>query len=266
MVDFMTQSRTIVRPLSRRDALRAFSIAGAAALGCGGSALSKSNSSGGASGSTGGGSGLGGAGSGTPPCVVRPTQTEGPYFIDERLNRTDIRSDPSTGVISAGVPLSVMMRVYHAVDGACMPVVGATVDLWQCDALGVYSDVVDGGGAFDTTGQQFLRGYQVTDANGVVHFMTIYPGWYTGRTVHLHFKVRTDPAAATGYQFTSQLYFDDAVTDAVMTQAPYNTKTGTRILNAQDGIFVAGGQYLMLSLTQGDTSYSGTFDIGLDIP
>jgi protocatechuate 3,4-dioxygenase beta subunit len=99
-----------------------------------------------------------------------------------------------------------------------------------------------------------------------VHFQTIYPGWYAGRTVHQHFKVRTDPAAATGYQFTSQLYFDDAVTDAVMTQAPYNTKTGARVLNAQDGIFVVGGQYLMLSLTQNDAGTFGSFDIGLDIP
>lgn len=209
---------------------------------------------------------MGGAGSGIPPCIVRPTQTEGPYFVDERLNRVDIRTDPSTGVARAGVPLDVVIRVHHVVAGACAPVAGATVDLWQCDALGVYSDVVDAGGAFDTTGQKFLRGYRLTDAAGAVHFVSIYPGWYAGRTVHLHFKVRTDPASATGYQFTSQLYFDDAVTDAVMTQAPYDQKTGTRVLNAQDGIFVSGGSDLMLALEPANGGYTGSFDIGLDLP
>lgn len=282
--------RPDLRSLSRRDALRVFGLAGAAtALGCGSTALSSSNASGGepasggsnSAGSSSGGSSSGGVhaggssaggapGSGgstsLPPCIVRPTQTEGPYFVDERLNRSDIRSDPTTGAVSAGALLSLAIRVHHVVNGACAPVVGATVDLWQCNALGVYSDVIDSGGAFNTTGQQFLRGYQVTDSSGVAQFLTIYPGWYTGRTVHLHFKIRTDPSATTGYQFTSQLYFDDATTDAVMKQAPYNQKTGTRVLNAQDGIFVVGGSDLLLAVTSTSNGYSGAFDIGLDIP
>ncbi len=86
---------------------------------------------------------------------------------------------------------------------------GAIVDIWHCDAAGVYSDATDPG--FNTVGKKFLRGYQVTDANGGVQFTTIYPGWYRGRTVHIHFKVRAKAKSGQSYEFTSQLYFDDAI-------------------------------------------------------
>jgi protocatechuate 3,4-dioxygenase beta subunit len=146
----------------------------------------------------------------TPTCVVRPQQTEGPYFVDEKLNRSDIQSDPSDGSVKQGVPLRLVFHVSEINGGSCIPLTGATVDLWHCDALGVYSDVTDP--SFSTVGKKFLRGYQVTDANGTVEFVTIYPGWYPGRTVHIHFKIRTDSASQRGYEFTSQLYFDDALT------------------------------------------------------
>jgi protocatechuate 3,4-dioxygenase beta subunit len=269
-----------IDPTSRRAALKILAAAGAAAMGCGGSESNQSNSGGQPStagragaGATGGGTigsggngnaaGALGTGGGSAGCLVRPTQTEGPYFVDELLNRSDIRSDPSTGTVSEGLPLRIVMRVYRVGGEACIPVVGATVDLWQCDALGIYSDVLDGGGAFDTTGQKFLRGFQLTDETGTAEFLTIYPGWYSGRTVHIHFKVRTDPAASTGLEFTSQLYFDDAITDLVMSQAPYVTNSGTRVRNAQDGIFASGGSELMLELEQASQGYVGTFDIGL---
>src|SRR5438477_1655102 len=90
----------------------------------------------------------------TPACVVRPAQTEGPYFVDERLNRSDIRSDPSNAGIplTPGAELHLTLGVYRA-GGACAPIAGALVDLWQCDALGVYSDVRDAAGMFDTRGR-----------------------------------------------------------------------------------------------------------------
>src|SRR5437867_510358 len=100
----------------------------------------------------------------SPVCVVRPEQEEGPYFLDERLNRSDIRSDPTNDTARPGVPLALAMMVYRVGDGSCTPVPGAVVDLWQCDAFGVYSDAEDP--LFSTIGQKFLRGFQLTDATG----------------------------------------------------------------------------------------------------
>ena len=197
-----------------------------------------------------------------PACVLRPAQTEGPYFVDEKLNRSDIRVDPSDGSVKPGVPLSLTLRVLGVSGSACVPVQGATVDLWHCDALGVYSDVADP--SFNTKGKKFLRGYQTTDKDGLVTFQTIYPGWYQGRAVHIHFKIRTNPGAAAGHELTSQLYFDDALSAQVYTQQPYATK-GTRGLmkNDQDGIFRDGGGQLLLSLTKSGDGYTTAFDVGL---
>ncbi|HVT42844.1 MAG TPA: intradiol ring-cleavage dioxygenase [Thermoanaerobaculia bacterium] len=201
----------------------------------------------------------------TPACVVRPQQTGGPYFIDERLNRSDIRSDPADGAISPGAPLRLLFRVSRIDGNSCTPLEGALVDVWQCDALGIYSDVRDFNGLFDTRGKKFLRGNQTTDASGTARFMTIYPGWYEGRTVHVHFKIRTDPASRRGLEFTSQLYFDDAMTDQVHAQPPYASKRGRRTLNAGDGIFRRGGSDLMLPVAKQGEGYVGTFDIGLRV-
>ncbi len=199
-----------------------------------------------------------------PGCVVVPAQTEGPYFVDAKLNRSDIRSDPSTKTVVEGVPLGLAMRVFQISGaGACAPLAGAIVDLWQCDALGEYSDVADRRIGFDNRGERFLRGYQTTGADGVVRFATIYPGWYPGRTVHIHFKIRTDPAAARGREFTSQLYFDDALTDRVHSQPPYSTKAGRRTTNANDGIYRNGGKQLMLKVAPDGAAYQATFDMAL---
>ncbi|MGH7614192.1 MAG: intradiol ring-cleavage dioxygenase [Gemmatimonadales bacterium] len=196
-----------------------------------------------------------------PGCVVRPEQTEGPYFVDEKLNRSDIRSDPANGAVKVGVPLLLTINVSRIAGGACSPIAGAQVDLWHCDGLGFYSDVTDPG--FSTVGQRFLRGYQVTDAAGAARFTTIYPGWYPGRAVHIHFKVRTDPSAARGQEFTSQLYFDDALTDVVHTRAPYAGKGRRTMKNSDDRIFSRGGEQLLLEVKASDQGYASTFDIGL---
>jgi protocatechuate 3,4-dioxygenase beta subunit len=200
-----------------------------------------------------------------PACVVRPAQTEGPYFVDERLNRSDIRSDPSDGSVQEGVPLRLAFHISRIASDTCTPLEGAIVDVWHCDARGRYSDVQDMTHRVDTRGQKFLRGYQTTDARGIAQFITIYPGWYPGRTVHIHVKIRTDPAARRGVEFTSQLYFDDALTDQVHAQAPYATKGPRRITNDQDGIFRNGGRQLLLQLTKDAQGYGGTFEIGLKI-
>jgi len=238
------------RLLSRREALEILGAAGAALLTVAAgprAALGSRSSRGPAS-----------------PCIVRPEQTEGPYFVDEGLDRSDIRSDPAHGRVVAGVPLALTMAVSRLNDGACEPLEGARVDLWQCDAMGIYSDVRDPG--FDTVGQKFLRGSQTTDASGEAHFITIYPGWYRGRTVHIHFKIRTDPLAQQGYAFTSQLYFDDELTDRVHALEPYHARGKRTTRNPDDGIYRRDGDQLLVAPVAADEGYAATFAIGLQMP
>jgi protocatechuate 3,4-dioxygenase beta subunit len=197
-------------------------------------------------------------------CLIRPEQTEGPYFLDERLHRMDIRSDPSNGKITPGTELALTFHISRVHAGECHPLPNAQVDVWHCDALGVYSDVRDPG--FSTVGQKFLRGFQLTDAHGTARFLTIYPGWYPVRTVHIHFKIRTALMARKHYEFTSQLYFPDELTDRVYTAPPY-TGRGPRIArNRQDWIFRQGGDRLMLAPSPTDNGYAATFALGLQLP
>lgn len=199
-----------------------------------------------------------------PGCVVRPQQTEGPYFVDELLNRSDIRSDPSDGSVRPGATLHLTFNVSRVTEGECVPLAGVLVDVWHCDHRGVYSDVDDPG--FNTVGRRFLRGYQIADDDGVVQFITIYPGWYPGRTVHIHFKIRSEPDADPGFEFTSQLYFDDELTDRIHAMEPYSEKGQRTVRNMQDGIYASGGSSLKLDPTQVDDGYSATFDIALQLP
>lgn len=197
-------------------------------------------------------------------CVVRPELTIGPYFVDDQLNRSDIRSNSADNSVKEGVPLTLNIAVASVGNNSCTPTEGAQVDIWHCDAQGQYSDVSDQG--FDTSGQNFLRGYQLTDANGGVQFQTIYPGWYSGRAVHIHFTIRTKGAGGEDYQFTSQFFFDDTLTDQVYTLEPYASKGQRDTRNANDNIFSGGGDQLLLNL-QGDTTngYTGAMSIGLDL-
>jgi protocatechuate 3,4-dioxygenase beta subunit len=204
------------------------------------------------------------AGTPNPSCVVRPEQTEGPYFVDERLNRSDIRSDPTDGHVRPGTPLALTMLVSHINAEDCQPLPGAQVDIWHCDAMGVYSDVQDPGS--DTLGKKFLRGYQVTDAHGEARFVTVYPGWYPGRTVHIHVKIRTLSMAKRNFEFTSQLYFDDKLTDRVHAAPPYAAKGPRTARNQHDWIFRRGGDRLVLDTTTTTDGYAATFPIGLQFP
>ncbi len=196
-----------------------------------------------------------------PACVVSPELTEGPYFVDEQLNRADIRADPTDGTVRAGGLLQLTLRAYRVSGGTCSPLAGAIFDIWHCDALGLYSDVQSEG----TAGKKFLRGYQVTDSNGTVQFSTIYPGWYRGRAVHIHFKLRSDLTTNPSYEFTSQFFFDDTLSDQVFTQTPYVSKGTRDTRNSQDNIYAQGGSQLLLTPTSTDQGYAATFDIGLAI-
>ncbi len=200
--------------------------------------------------------------SGSHACVPTPEQTEGPYFVDEHLNRSDLRSDPSTGAIKEGVPLALEIRVASIDGSGCRPLAGATVDLWHCDAQGTYSDTKDW--RYSSIGSRYLRGFQVTDASGVVRFNTIYPGWYRDRAVHLHVKVRADRDSARGPEFTSQFYFADSITDRVLDHPAYRQRAGRRARNEEDRLFrEGGGARLLLALTEAGPGYGARFDLGL---
>jgi protocatechuate 3,4-dioxygenase beta subunit len=194
-----------------------------------------------------------------PSCVVTPEQSEGPFFTDVRLNRSDIRSDPADKSVKEGVPLALTLRVSSVGAAGCTPRAGAMVDVWHCDAAGVYSDS-DGG----TAGKKFLRGHQLTDASGAARFTTIYPGWYPGRAVHIHFKVRMIAGPALGNEITSQIYFDETVTDRVLLRAPYSVR-GQRTRNSEDELFRRNGNRLMLALTESGGRYAGEFHVGLKL-
>jgi protocatechuate 3,4-dioxygenase beta subunit len=198
------------------------------------------------------------------PCVVRPASTAGPYYVDEKLNRSDIRSDPSDGTVKQGALLVLTMNVSSIAKGSCAPLEGAMVDVWHCDAEGVYSDAVDRN--FDTTGKKFLRGYQVTDKDGVAKFITIYPGWYSGRTVHVHYKIRSPASAQSPYEFVSQIYFDEGMSDRIYAKPPYAARGKRNVSNLTDRIYRSdGGRQSMLMIRPANDGYAGTFDVALDL-
>lgn len=188
-------------------------------------------------------------------CAVTPAETEGPYWIDERLDRSDITVDPTDGSVTPGVPLTLNITVLRA-DANCAPVAGVQVDVWHCDAGGLYSDEA----ANNTVGKKFLRGYQITDASGAVRFSTIYPGWYSGRTIHIHFRIRSFSGATTTSNFASQLFFDDTVSNQVLTQSPYNSRGTRDTTNAQDNIYNGA---TLLTLSGNGGGYVGSFDVAL---
>lgn len=157
-------------------------------------------------------------------CVTTPSQTEGPYYFDTG----ELRRDITEGL--PGTPLLVSLRFVEA--ATCEPIPGATVDIWHTDPKGVYSGYADQG-VGGTTGETFLRGKQVTDANGVAEFETLYPGWYPTRAVHIHYMAYTNE----GRLITSQLYFPDAVSEAVYRTEPYAARGPHPVTNDDDGIF-----------------------------
>ena len=199
---------------------------------------------------------------GSSTCVLTASLTEGPYFVDEMLNRSDIRTDPVTGAVSTGIPLSLNFNVSRVAGSACTPLTGAYLDVWHCDGAGVYSDV-------SGSSRKFLRGYQITDGNGVAAFTTIYPGWYSGRAVHIHFKLRLFAGSTKTYEFTSQFFFDDTLTDSVYTQSPYNTRGSRNTRNSNDGIYnsLSTTDKVGLTLQTSKTSdgYAGIINLGVNV-
>jgi len=179
-------------------------------------------------------------------CILTPEQTEGPYYIaGERLRRNITEGRP-------GTRLDLHLSVVDA--STCRPIEGAVVDIWHADALGVYSGF--GAGAASRT---FMRGIQKTDRSGLAAFRTVYPGWYQGRTVHIHVKVHVGGNVV----HTGQLYFSDTLTDAVYAKSPYNRRPGRTTRNAQDMIYSSGGRQSTLTVSRKGTGYVGAIAMGV---
>ncbi len=175
-------------------------------------------------------------------CTLIPTETAGPFPLDLTANtyyfRSDIKEDRT------GAPLKVKMRIL-GVDN-CLPMTNVRVNIWMCDKDGIYSgyDTPQNQGGSATT--KWLRGYQITDANGEVEFETIFPGWYQGRICHIHFQVYV----SSSYAAISQMTFDIETKNAIYAAFPsLYTKGADPMTFAQDNIFSDGYTYQLASLT-----------------
>jgi len=184
---------------------------------------------------------------GTVSCILAPEQTEGPYYVaGEKLRRN----------ITDGRPGAAMVLNAFVVDAAtCRPIRNAAVDIWHADAAGIYSGF--GNGAANRTA---MRGIQRTNAKGLAQFRTVYPGWYQGRAVHIHVKVHV----SGNVLHTGQLYFPDAMTDAVYRRAPYNARPNRDVRNAADGIYRSGGKRSTLKVKRNSAGvYLATITMGV---
>ena len=171
-------------------------------------------------------------------CRQTAEETEGPFYFDVDKIRSDIREDRE------GVTLRLGVRVRDAAE--CKPIQNAVVDVWHCDAEGSYSE----------PGESYCRGAQVTNREGIVEFTTVYPGWYPGRTVHIHGKVHLDRQTV----LTTQFYFDDEVTAAVFVDDPYPGESNRDGFNDDDGLY---RRDLELTLSRERDAYLGL--ITLDV-
>jgi protocatechuate 3,4-dioxygenase beta subunit len=189
---------------------------------------------------------------GNPDCVLTPETTEGPYYLDLDGVRSDIREDRE------GAETRLAVTVVDA--STCTPLKDAAVDIWHADAAGVYSGF--GAGAARPSspgGARFLRGTQITGADGVARFVTIYPGWYPGRAVHIHVKVHTGGRDV----HTGQLFFSDSFTDGVYARPPYAARPGPDVRNAQDGIFARAQGSGLVSVAAAGEGYDASITLGV---
>jgi protocatechuate 3,4-dioxygenase beta subunit len=217
-------------------------------------------------------------------CTLTAEQEQGPFYVAREMLRADIAE------AKAGVPLDLHIAILDS--RTCEPLAGAAVDLWHCDALGLYSGFTKshfggpaefgGDGPSGTGGPPpnrggmggppqdgrpsgpppsppqtdkltFLRGIQMTGADGTVRFQTIFPGYYPGRTNHIHFKVRL--GNTFGYlqsgccalasidngdghvSHVGQIFFPEDLAVELMSCAPYNEHNIHRTTQARDGVF-----------------------------
>ncbi len=181
-------------------------------------------------------------------CPVTPEQTEGPFYFDPELVRREIAEG------RPGVPLRLRLQIVDA--AGCAPSARARVDVWHCDAAGAYS----GYDRERSRGQRWLRGTQLADAEGVAEFHTLWPGWYEGRAPHIHVKAWLSDRR----EITSQLYFDDALSDRIYAEGPYAARAGRRLRNGDDFIFRGlGGEAPIVQAAAAAGGYDGAAVIAL---
>ncbi|CAF0948288.1 unnamed protein product [Adineta ricciae] len=184
-------------------------------------------------------------------CILTPEVTEGPYYWNTTLMRQNILEDRD------GIPLRIQILVNDV--NTCTPIANAAVTMWHCDAGGIYSHYIQASQNVQNPQKDnstFLRGILLTDVNGLVTFDTIYPGWYIGRSIHIHVKVHLGGTyvnessyySGAKYVHTGQLFFNDSFSDLVNQQAPYTNHTGSRTLNSQDGIYASTNGYTLMAV------------------
>ena len=191
-------------------------------------------------------------------CVLMAEATEGPFYFDPKLERRDITEG------RPGAPLNLALTIIEA--GPCTPITNARVDVWHCDADGLYSgyarqDTND----TSTKGQTFLRGTQTTGSDGRVTFETIYPGWYPGRTPHIHVKILLDQKTIV----TAQMYFPELLSRRIYGERdPYTARGNTPdTTNSNDGIFKSSGGEsggVMLAIAGVGDVLTGSLVIAID--
>lgn len=191
-------------------------------------------------------------------CVLTPQSEQGPFYVDPKLVRSDITEGKD------GVPLRLRLRVVEA--GACTPIKDARIDIWHCDAQGIYSAYPGQGDShrLDTSGKTFLRGTQLTDAAGQVAFDTIYPGWYDGRATHIHFKIFLDDRNV----LTGQTFLPDALSEFLYANVPaYGGRARERsVVNVNDHVVTQAdpGRLAFSAVKEERDRYVATLTLGVD--
>lgn len=188
-------------------------------------------------------------------CTLIPTETAGPFPLDLTANTAFFRQDIRES--KAGVQLNLKLKIIG--DQNCEPMQNVRVNVWHCDKDGVYSgyNTAQNPGSTSST---YMRGYQMTDSNGEVEFITIFPGWYNGRICHIHFQVYINST----YAAISQLTFDVTTKNAIYTNNSSIYTNGTDPMTlANDNIFSDGYSYQMASLTPNSTT--GGYDAELEV-
>ena len=285
---------TTESPLSRRDAIKLGGAALLALTGCGSTTPESATRTKNRAAATPSG----------VSCEKATNVTRGPYFVDEKADphisgdvvdaaipmRSDIRSDSEGGTeVQPGLPLALKLIIgSYSTNGACAPLSNAQVDIWHCNAQGVYSDIdpnsiptsvpspepssssspLPSAAQESTVGQDFLRGYQITDAAGVVNFQSIYPGWYSGRAVHIYVKIRLfDASGNVTSEATTQLFFNDEITNVVyLSNAAYQRASMRDTLNSADMIYLSEKPPLIINLTgTATTGYSASVSLGVRV-
>jgi protocatechuate 3,4-dioxygenase beta subunit len=197
-------------------------------------------------------------------CVLTPEVTEGPYWIDNKLTRYDVREG------RPGLPLVLQFTIVNA--KTCKPINGANVEIWHADASGEYSGFDGGssgggpgGGSGPQTKTRYLRGHQRSDALGKASFLTIFPGWYQGRMPHIHLKVHVGSADRVVH--TGQVFFSEAIQSSVYRAGAYSSRGQADTSHAQDSIYAqAGGSRAVVKLGRrpgGARGYLGKIVIGV---